>query len=175
MKAQATASACMLTLALAAGASASEPSSVPSHIRPLTAAGGALLADALQKSPTIRELADRLERGDTVVYLASGARGVREPEANVRYVGTSKAQRFLLITIGSDRSADRQIELLGHELQHAVDVAGVQWVNDASSLARYFQMVGMRASADGHPFETANATRAERLIRKEVASSVGTR
>jgi hypothetical protein len=41
------------------------------------------------------------------------------PESALRFVGTSKMQRFVLITISEDAAADRRVELLGHELQHA--------------------------------------------------------
>ena len=176
MRVKALALSFALTLACSAAAIAAEPPSATPHLRPLNAAGAALMADAQQKSATIRDLAAQLEGSNVVAYIYPTARQVGETESDFRYVGTSKSQRFVLIKIGADRSADRQIELLGHELEHAVEVARATWVNDSSDLDRFLSLVGSRTfEPGGHPFETPAAMKAERTVRKELPTAIGTR
>ena len=99
-------------------------------MRALDPAGAALIADAQQKSATVRNLFKKLEASDVVTYvrIANAPKGT--PEAGFSFVGTSKAARFVMASISSEIPADRRIELLAHELQHAVDVARIPWVTN---------------------------------------------
>ncbi|MCX6551104.1 MAG: hypothetical protein NTY02_08875 [Acidobacteria bacterium] len=173
MKAHAAALSIVLTLALAGPAAAAEPSAA-THVRPINAAGAALMADAQQKSQTIRDLVATLEASDVIAYVRPASRQVGEVESDLRFLASSKVQRFVLIKIGSDRSADRQVELLGHELRHAVEVAQAKWVKDGRDFGRFYVMIGSSAYDNGHPYETADAHKAELAVHRDLRAATAT-
>jgi hypothetical protein len=106
-----------ITLALAAGAEARGPGFDGPHVRALDPAGAALMADAQQKSATVRNLFKRLDASDVVAYVRVAPASQGAPEAGFSFVGMSKAARFVMASISSELPADRRIELLAHELQ----------------------------------------------------------
>ncbi|MBE3071903.1 MAG: hypothetical protein IMZ67_02915 [Acidobacteria bacterium] len=142
-----------------------------SHIRPLSTDARALVEESLQRSPTIQALADVLEESDVAVLVSLSM----EPErvhhgACLRFVSTGGTLRFVSVWINLWRtSPDVRIALLGHELQHAVEVSAMPEVRDSASLAVLYTRIGYRSSGIG--FETSSARRVERLVAREVAAS----
>lgn len=157
-----------ITLALAAGAEARGSGFDGPHIRALDPAGAALIADAQQKSATVRNLFKKLEASDVVAYVRVVPAPEGTPEAGFSFVGMSKAARFVMASISTELPADRRIELLAHELQHAVDVAGIAWVTNNLQFQKYMNLNGWRDASTAVGYETASACRAERQARKEV-------
>lgn len=155
-----------VTLALAAGAEARGPGFYGPHVRALDPAGAALMADAQQKSATVRNLVKQLDASDIVAYVRVAP--AAKFEVSFTYVGTSKAARFVMASISSELPADRRIELLAHELQHAVDVAGISWVTNSAQFQKYMNLHGWRDATTAVGYETASACRAERQVRREV-------
>jgi hypothetical protein len=162
-----------LTLTLAAGVDARDKSVDAPHVRPLNQASGALMAVAQQRSATVRDLFNKLEADNLVVYVNVTTLNSDGPESGLRFVGTSTVQRFVLISISDTSAVDRRIELLGHELQHAVDVAGTPWVTDDGRFQSLMTMVGWRDSSRARGYETMAANQTERLVRRDVRTGNG--
>jgi hypothetical protein len=162
--------ALVLTLATVAGAR--ERTVDAPHLRATNQASGALLADAQQKSATVRELVNKLEQSNVVAYVNVTPLDKGTPTSGLNYVGSSSVQRFVLITIADDASADRRIELLGHELQHAADVAATKWVTSDVQFQRYISMIGWRDSTTARGYETAAANATERQVRRDVREAI---
>jgi hypothetical protein len=162
-----------VALTLATGVDARERNTDTPNLRPLDKASGALLADAQQKSATVRELVDKLDAGNVVVYLNVAPLNRYTPESGLRYVSTTKYQRFVLVTIAEDATAARRIELLGHELQHAIEVAGTPWVTSDSLLQSMMTMVGWRDSTRARGYETTAAEVTERQVRRDLRAAAG--
>jgi len=164
-----------VTLTLAAGVDARERTFDGPHVRPLNQASAALMADAQQKSATVRELFNKLEASNVVAYVHVVPLATGTPESGLRFVGTSKMARFVLISISGDSTADRRIELLGRELQHAVEIAGMPWVTDDARFQYLMSVVGWQdTSGARRGYETAAANRTERQVRLEVRGITGT-
>ncbi len=92
--------------------------------------------------------------------------GVLDKPATLQFVTAGPDCRFVRISIrvpGRDRDL---VAWLGHELQHAVELAGAPEVVDQDSLMRYYERIGMRRSAAAA--ETVAAQRAWRRILDEV-------
>ena len=160
--------AAAFTLALAVGAEARGPGFAGPHVRALDPAAAALMAEGQQKSATVRELVKKLDSSDVVVYVRMAPPSAGAPKAALTFVSTSKAARFVMASIGSDLPADRQVEMLAHELQHAVDVARFAWVTGNLQFQNYMSLTGWRDATTAVGYETATACRAERQARKEI-------
>ena len=153
----------LLTLAAAHPAVAGAATTPPwTHTRPLTPRAAALLADATTRSSIVRTLLRDLERSDVVVYLSDSMVGwAGEPRAYLSFVSSTASTRYLVVRIDRWRLAPlERIAWLGHELQHAMEVAAAPDVKDASGLTRLYRRIGWedrkgrfesdRAQAIGH-------------------------
>ncbi len=124
-----------------------------------------LLQDARQRSPTVAALLDTLEDTDLIVLVDVVGDDSRL-RARTAIIGATDAFRFLHVALNAMRGDDRLIELLGHELQHAVEIASQPDVRDAFALAQRFAALGWSLSG-GH-FETEAAKSVEEQVRREL-------
>jgi hypothetical protein len=157
-------------LALAVGANASGPQSADPHLRPAALASQPLVAASLERSLIVNSLAEQLKATDVVAYVVTAPDGVSGRDSAIHFLGRSKAQRFMVITVNSALPEDRQIALVGHELQHAVDMSRAKWVTDQERMSQYFTRVGWRIG-DVPGYETLSAMQTERKVGKELITT----
>jgi hypothetical protein len=100
-----------------------------------------LVSDGLRTSETFRQVVDRLNRSDVVVYLECGS-GQGSSDGRLTFVSSVGGYRYLHVRIARLASSDVQIALIGHELQHAVEIADAPEVVDSLSLAREYRRIG---------------------------------
>jgi len=162
---------CALALAGSVTATLSPPKAAIPRLRPLDTWSKALVARGLEKSPTFRALVDRLARADLIVYVAVGPR-VATASGALRFVGTSATFRFVHVSLDQSLTNTELVAVLGHELQHAVEVAESPDVRDLESFRRYYQQQGEVGSEIGR-FETEAARRAGRRVREDLAGREG--
>jgi hypothetical protein len=161
-----------VTLAVATAANAASPLPDVVRIRPLDAQATAIFAEAQQKSATVRQLASTIRDGDVVAYIqVPSIEG--NPDSGLQFVGGSKLMRFVLIQIAEGRARSREIELLGHELQHVTEVARSSWVTDDSQMQRMLMITGWKDYTSARGYETAAAGQVERMVRREVRGVTG--
>lgn len=142
------------------------------RIRVLDAATKNLFTSGYAKSPTFRDLVHRLEQSDVIVHI--------EPWPPLRYrgriggllrfVARARGFRYLRITLGVQLPHDTAVALLGHELQHALEVA-----NDASAVDDFTFETPYRRIGDMRPdariarsYDTPGAREVERRIGAEL-------
>jgi hypothetical protein len=164
-----------ILLTLCAGGTASsdpDPSRSSTHVLPLSVRALALLADAASRSSIVAALMDELERTDVVVYVtdmlpaASGLASV--PASYLSFLSHDATLRYVLVRIDHWRvTPSDEIALLGHELQHALEVAAAPEVLDAGGLAKLYRRIGWEGQADR--FETAAAKETGERVRSEVS------
>jgi hypothetical protein len=124
-----------------------------------------VLADAAAQSRTIRELCDRLDASDVIVYVEiTGSPLV--PTARTKLVTATPDARFLRIAINNNTAPFDVAPLLAHELQHAVEIAEHEDVRDDTGVRRLYAAIGHEAAAD--QFETDAARQTERAVRAEL-------
>jgi hypothetical protein len=148
------------------------------RVRPETPHAAALLADLVQRSPTARDLASALEQSDVVVYVRHRVFAGSTLNGRIGFVRSAMPTRFLIIEIGCPRSRLEQLVTLGHELQHAAELAADPTVADPRAMTRYFERIGTRtrvALATGATFETAAAQAVETRVRQELLGEKPTR
>jgi hypothetical protein len=159
-----------VALAFVTGAQARDRIADSPHLRPATEASAAFVANAGTRSPDICDLVKTLDQSNVVAYVHLAPTQPGQVGSTMRFVGRTASQRFVVITIGSDLPADRQIALLGHELQHAVEVARISWVSNQADMHSLMVLIGWRdASRDGG-YETSAALFAERRVARTLAA-----
>ncbi len=153
--------------ALAVLVSVPEPSIVPfvPRVRALSNVARFVIDEATKKSPTIVKLIAQLQRHEIIVYVDL------EPLATARgatsILSVNPGGRMLRVVVDVGLDPRQQIEVLGHELQHAVEIALADSVVDHSSFVAHYKRIGYptgRAS-----FETDEAKRTEAAVRRDLS------
>ena len=139
--------------------------------RPLDPIAADVFARALTRSAVVRSLVATLEQSNVIVHIDSSMQMPAGIVGTTRFVTSRGGYRYVRITIGSDLSTTARTAILGHELQHACEIAASQ-ADDVEGLRQMFEREG---SFDGGFFETAGAIEIEKRVRLEVTTRQGAR
>ncbi len=150
-------------LLLANTAADKPPLASAAHVRAAQSAGK-ILEDAESRSATIRGLVDRLGTSDVIVYVEITS-SPQIPVARTKLVTATSAVRFLRIGINTSVTPFDVAPLLGHELQHALEIAEHAEVTDDAGMRRLFERIGHPSGLDS--YETDAARDIERQVRAE--------
>ena len=148
------------------------------HVRADGADTRALLLDAAEKSATFRDLLERIDESDLIVYVRMQHFGALRLEGRIGFVSGAGAPgggpRILLIELACPRSVDQQQATLAHELRHATEIGDAVWVTGPATLAEYYRRIGESASSSDHgiAFETAAARETASRVRREVSAAL---
>lgn len=154
-----------IALTMLAAAGADKPViAIPSHVR-ATQGAAKLLELAASRSPTVRELMARLTLTDVIVYVEMTP-APQVPVARTKLVTATGTVRFLRIGVNTSVPFNDVPALIGHELQHAVEIAEEQDVRDDGAVRRLYARIGRQHGVDS--YETDAAVRVERRVRDEM-------
>jgi len=131
----------------------------------------ALVAEAADRSPSIRELIDRIEASDVVVYVRLRRFTRSDLNGRVALLASMPAgQRYLVVELACGRTDVETMATLGHELFHALEIAGQPSIVDARGLAAYYTQAGEKTgNLPGQvTFETRGAEAAGVQVRREL-------
>jgi hypothetical protein len=163
--------------AIAVGATVAAAQDTPcpaaAHVRGASEETAALLRELVDRSPTARELVDRLEHSDAIIYV----RFEWFPSATLRgrigfLTASSSVRRVLVIELASRYTRIEQLSALGHELQHATEIAGAGGVFDAKTLAALYTKIGEPTGRmlGSETYETDAAAAMGRRVRAELVN-----
>ena len=129
-----------------------------------------LFAIGMSGSPTFRSLVERLEQSDVVVYLQTDVYGPWSVAGRLSFLSVVAGTRYLVVRLTPLRSPAQQLAMIGHELQHAVEVAERPQIVDAESMYREYLEFGYLngASAPGIAVDTEAAMEAGVRISDEL-------
>jgi hypothetical protein len=118
-----------------------------------------LVVEGLARSSTLRDLVHHLERAQVIVYLS---RGLLPPatEGRTRLLTAANGWRYLSIDFDWHLANFDLIARLGHELQHATEIADRAEVVDEPSLAALYERIGTKQSSPLSPVVAYETTRA---------------
>src|SRR5262252_11222481 len=122
----------------------------PPHVRPQNVRSQEILDDAVRRSPTVASLVRTIERSAIIVFIELAYD--RQDLGRTTMLASNQFARLLHIQLNGKLSPDRLIEVLGHELQHATEIARAPEIRDDDSLARVYTQLGFEINR-GH-FET---------------------
>jgi hypothetical protein len=136
------------------------------HVRPTSSPARELIETGLAQSVTFRRLVHEIEASDVIVYvqleprLPTGIGGVLE------FMGVGGNTRFLRILLGRQFHRPTLVALLGHELQHAVEVADAPGVRSATQLEALYRSIGHPVGQ--HRYDSVAARFAGQTVRDEL-------
>lgn len=126
-----------------------------------------LIRMATTYSVTVNALADRLVKTDVVVYVRIAP--IASGTATTALLNTSGPIRYLLVSIDTNHAPEEMVGMLGHELQHAVEIAEARSVRDEAGLVALYRRIGLHKGATNR-FETHLAQEIGRQARKDILS-----
>jgi hypothetical protein len=135
-------------------------------VRGLQPETAALVQQARARSATIKALVDVLDRSDLVVYVEFQPY-LDSATAHTSFLAAFGGHRYLIVSINPRHVAEERIALLGHELQHAVEIAGAPEVRSEETLHRFYRREAW-STGDPRHYETAAAQQAEKMVRREL-------
>ena len=124
-----------------------------------------------QQSASFRVLLDQLEATDVVVYVEC-ARLRPRLDGQLTFLTAAAGTRYVLVRIGWNLPLARKIATLGHELQHALEVARSPDVVSAETMAAAYQRFGFTRNRAGQrvDFDSIAAIDAGMTIWRELAA-----
>lgn len=162
----------VLAFALLSGAAASaSATAVPrgtARLRPQSSRIAGWVARGLGRSPTLRALTERVERGDVVVYLEVAHTLDPDMAACVTWMAAVPGARYVRVSMRPNLPTSEAIAMLAHELQHVVEVIDHPEVESAAGLAALYQRIGHRTGYTGRTWDTVAALRAGDLARVDM-------
>jgi hypothetical protein len=135
------------------------------RVRSVDAFGQRLLNIGFARSPTFRRLVTRLQRSDVIVYVKVRHDMPARLGGALRFITRTATDRFLLVSINAKNSQPMLVALLGHELQHAVEVADAPDVASPSALSDLYRRIGVHMAVDS--WDSRAAQEAGQLVRTE--------
>lgn len=143
------------------------PTSPYRQVRAVDSRTSAALADGLRRSPTFASLIATINRSDVIVYVES----VHTLPATIsgRMILTNMATgfRYIRIQVSKRLVPEELISAIGHELQHAVEVAEHPHVRSDATLVELYRRLGAGSSTTFR-YDTDAAVRIGAQVRKEL-------
>lgn len=126
-----------------------------------------VLQAAVACSPTVARMVTDLQTSDLIVGIE--AHPFRTKVAGeLRILAAAGGVRHVRIRLQTPNSMENLLWILGHELHHAMEVAGAPEVRDQATQRAFFVRSGWEREGGGR-FETEGAVEAGRLVAREVA------
>ena len=81
------------------------------------------LVDGVRQSPTLRDLVEQLDNSDVVVYLVIDRSPAPPSAGHISLMAAAGGRRYLRLSLATRYTGWQRIAILGHEVQHAVEIA----------------------------------------------------
>jgi hypothetical protein len=130
----------------------------------------ALIREGYERSPTFRELVDTLQHSNMIVFVQPGPCAGGRIRSCLTSVNGSAAERHIRIKVDTRTSKGALIAAMGHELQHAVEIAEHPEIVDAAGVLRLYRQIAFGRCHDGlsEECETTRALASETKVLKEL-------
>ena len=136
------------------------------RLRPIHKRVEMLIATGMDRSATFRQLVRRIERSDVIVYVEARHDLRDGMGGSMRFLARSATHRFVRIQLNADYNNHTLVALLGHELQHVVEVAEHAEVQSPGDLRAFYRRTGVRTGPD--TFDSEEARHAGYQVRDEM-------
>ena len=133
------------------------------HVRALDPAAAQALGHGLARSAVFRALAAELQESDVIVHIITTASLPEGVGGTTRLAGRSGTHRYVRIVLDPLLPVNQRTAILGHELQHAREIAASP-ASDAEGVRRLYQRIGQRVSGALDVFDTHAAASAGRRV-----------
>jgi hypothetical protein len=130
-----------------------------------------LISSGLQRSSTFRAIVDRLEVSDLIVEVQCGQFKSVLLAGRTVLLSARPSVRYVLVEIACPMADAAALDILGHELRHALEIASAPWVVDEPSLEKLYTQIGYSSCVKPggvSEFETADAIEAGEHVHHEL-------
>jgi hypothetical protein len=140
------------------------------HVRVRHAALEPFLREAIEKSITTRKMVATLDASDVIVYLELLPRMPGSLPAGLGFAGSGGRFRYLRIALNPTNTRRQMMAMIGHELQHAVEIAAEPTIRSRRDLQKHYKRIGIAGAVDDM-WDTEAARDTGRLVSREVKRS----
>ena len=137
------------------------------HVRPRDQRTAALVEEGARRSASFRWLLTALDRSMVFVYVEQAQLPPRL-RGRLRLGGRGQQWRYLRVEIECQMPDIEQVAVLGHELQHALEIAVSPSTVDAESVQRLYEAIGFATDPSRRHFETDAAREMGARVRQEL-------
>lgn len=149
-----------------AAASSPAPGNPTARVRPMQPLVERLVAAGMGRSAAFRQLVRQIEASDVIVYIEARRDLRAGVGASMRFLATSATDRFVKIHLDANHNPHVLVALLGHELQHVVEVAQNRSIRSADDVRAFYRESGIRTGPDS--FDSEAARQMGYLVREEL-------
>lgn len=141
-----------------------------SHIRISDHGLKALVELGISRSDTFRELVAALDAAPIIVFVGCDMRLPIRLSARLSFLTSVATVRYVRVDIACALPSRRQVPLLAHEFQHALEIGLASDITDLDSMEEHYESVGFQTYGDrSHKaFETDAALRVEQWVKDEL-------
>jgi hypothetical protein len=139
------------------------------RVRPYDGRAAQLLLEGLERSVTLRAIVDRLEQLEVIVYLEMQPALRKKLAGMLTFLTATASSRYVRVSLNPEYPRDTLIATLGHELQHALEVAEAPSVVDAASLQAYYEKHGLSTPRHANGWDSLAARVIGDEVRRELA------
>ena len=125
-----------------------------------------VIEQGIKRSSTFAALVAALNRTRVIVYVQESRELPGGVDGHLAVTNGRNRQRYLRAQVLSGLGLDDTIAIVGHELQHALEVAEHDEVTDAKSLGELYRRIGIQAPHGR--FDTAAAQATGKRVRVEL-------
>jgi hypothetical protein len=137
------------------------------HVRPVDAWAEESLARAESRSASVRTLIRELQESDVIVHVATTPSLRNFRSGMTRFVATTGSYRYLRIDLDRGLLPDWRAAVLGHELQHACEIARSQ-ADSQLAIRALFSEIGSQVDGQANVYETAEAVETTTQVWREL-------
>lgn len=135
--------------------------------RPLDPLAAEAFEQARAGSPLVRDLVRQLESSNLVVHIESSRALPSGISGTMRFVTSRGGYRYVRISLAVHLRPPTRAAILGHELQHACELAASD-AHDLDAVRRLYEAAGHHPGHSPDVFETPAALAVERQVRTEL-------
>jgi hypothetical protein len=141
--------------------------SIGPRVRGATAAVNAVLASGVKRSPTFAGLVREIDETDLIVYVEIINTMPAGLDGRLTFLTRAGGFRYLRVQVPTNVPKDDLIAVVGHELQHALEVAAHPNVHNSQDLAKLYRLIGIQGASTDR-YDTAAARSTGRRVRAEL-------
>ena len=142
-------------------------SAVGARVRGATPAVNTMLANGVRRSSTLARLVKDINETDLIVYVEMTQDLPAGLDGRLTFMTAAGGSRYLRVQVPTNVGKDDLLAVIGHELQHAMEVAENPSVDSSEALAVLYRRIGLQGMALDR-FDTAAARSIGRRVRAEL-------
>ena len=129
----------------------------------------AVLAEGMQYSPTISALVDTLDASNVIAHVECTRLNSLTLQGRTLFVVAKRDVRYVRVQIDCQLMRRELMAIIGHELQHAAEIAATPDVVDEHSFAGRLRRIGfLRCCGTQEQYETTAALEAGEHVMDEM-------